>query len=152
MALDKKISQLAAATTLALTDLFVVVASGFTRKITLENLMAIMSGSGIDWIAPTMVSSWANQAAPEQPIQYQKVGKRVYIRGAIQNGVAATIFTLPTGYRPQYRVCHFCCVHDNTNAPDFGHIEILTDGKVQVDHPGSLNNHKLWLNISFALD
>lgn len=152
MATDKKISQLAAATTLALTDLFYVVASGFSRKITLENLLAIMSGSGITWIVPTMVNNWVNQSAPEQPIQYRKVGNRVHIRGAIQNGTAQTIFTLPTGYRPQYRVCITCCIHDQTSSPDFGHLEVGTDGVVRLDHPGSLNNHKAWINISFALD
>lgn len=152
MATDKKISQLAATATLALTDLFVVVASGFTRKITIENMLAIMSGSGISWIAPTLLNSWVNVGGTAQVAQYRKVGNRVYLRGVVQNGTSSPIFILPAGYRPAYDIGFTVEVHDNTNAPDYGHLRIIQDGSVMLEHPGTLNNHKVWFNNSFALD
>jgi hypothetical protein len=43
-------------------------------------------------------------------------------------------------------------VHDNTNAPDYCHIRVEQDGDVMLEHPVSLNNHKVWAKFSFYLD
>lgn len=152
MATDKKLSQLAAATSLSLTDLFYVVSGGLSRKITFETLQALLNGHGVAWTAATLLNSWANIGGTEQTAQYRKVGSRVDVRMAVQNGTTSPIFTLPTGYRPALVQSFVCQVHDNTNAPDYGHIRVEADGDVMLEHPGSLNNHKVWATFSFYLD
>jgi len=152
MATDKKVSQLAAATSLALSDLFYVVVGGYSRKITFETLRALMNGSGVAWVAPTLLNSWVNIGGSEQPAQYRKVGSRVDVRMAVQNGVASPIFTLPAGYRPTLVQSFTGQVHDNTNAPDYCHIRVEADGDVMLEHPSTLNNHKVWATFSFYLD
>lgn len=57
------------------------------------------------WTAPTMNSPWANYGGAFAPAGYRKKGDRVHLRGLVQGGAtASTIFTLPTGYRPDYNV------------------------------------------------
>jgi hypothetical protein len=152
MATDKKLSQLAAATSLSLTDLFYVVAGGLSRKITFETLQALLNGHGVAWTAPTLLNSWANIGGTEQVAQFRKVCSRVDVRMAVQNGNASPIFTLPTGYRPSLVQSFVGQVHDNTNAPDYCHIRVEQDGDVMLEHPVSLNNHKVWAKFSFYLD
>lgn len=151
MATDKKISQLAAATSLSLTDLFYVVAGGFSRKITFESLQALLNGHGAAWTAPTLLNSWANIGGTEQVAQYRKVGSRVDVRMAVQNGTGSPIFTLPDGCRPTLVQSFVGQAHDNANAPDYCHIRVEADGDVMLEHPGSLNNHKVWATFSFYI-
>jgi len=50
------------------------------------------------WINLTLVNSWVVSLA-ETP-QYRKLNGVVYLRGLITGGSAATVATLPAGYRP----------------------------------------------------
>lgn len=55
------------------------------------------------WTAVTFAGTWANQGV-KQAVQYRKVGDRVSIRGQVKAtdtmAANATIFTLPSGFRP----------------------------------------------------
>lgn len=80
------------------------------------NFTSIADGTGIDdgaitsdhvatedWIAPTLVNSWANYGSDHPPAGYMKDAFGVvHLRGLIRNGssTTATMFTLPEGYRP----------------------------------------------------
>lgn len=101
------------------------------------------------WVAPTLLNSWADIGGTAQPAQYRRRGDKVYVRMAVENGTAAPIFTLPAGLRPPYDISFPGQVHDNTSAPDFGHIRVLQNGSVELEHPGSLSSHKLWASFSF---
>ena len=52
------------------------------------------------WITPTLVNSWV--AFDTRTAKYKKADYgRVYLKGVVKSGtIGATIFTLPTGYRP----------------------------------------------------
>ena len=57
-----------------------------------------------DWIAPTLLNSWANYGVDHPPAGYMKTPDgTVHLRGLIKNGssTTATMFTLPVGYRPK---------------------------------------------------
>ena len=59
-----------------------------------------------DWIYPTLLSPFETYPVDGADVKYRKIGKIVFIHGAVQNteeiekGNVTTIFTLPTGYRP----------------------------------------------------
>jgi len=69
------------------------------------------------WITPTLVNSWV--AFDTRTAKYKKADYgRVYLKGVVKNGtIGATIFTLPTGYRPD-------------EALIFGVITVNVDGTV----------------------
>lgn len=69
------------------------------------------------WITPTLVNSWV--AFDTRTAKYKKADYgRVYLKGIVKNGtIGATIFTLPTGYRPD-------------EALIFGAITVNVDGTV----------------------
>ena len=52
------------------------------------------------WITPTLVNSWV--AFDTRTAKYKKADYgRIYLKGVVKSGtIGATIFTLPTGYRP----------------------------------------------------
>lgn len=53
----------------------------------------------LSWTTPSFTNGWV--AATSFFPSFRKVGTRVVMRGAVKNGtVAATMFTLPTGYQP----------------------------------------------------
>ena len=59
------------------------------------------------WQTATLASPFTADAS--NPVRYRKMGKTVYITGAVSNseaiaagGTATTIFTLPEGYRPEH--------------------------------------------------
>jgi sorbitol-specific phosphotransferase system component IIA len=105
--------------------------------------------SEADWLTPTLLNSWVNYGGTMQPAQYKRIGDRVYIRGVVKSGTGSPIFTLPAGYRPPYDIGFTVEIHDNSNNPDFGHIRITQNGDLTLEHPGTLNNHKVWFNLSF---
>jgi hypothetical protein len=147
-----KVSSLTASTALDDDDILYVVEDGTSKKMTVANLRSTMNGSGVAWIAPTLLNSWVNYGGSEQPAQYRKVGTRVDVRMAVKHGTTSPIFNLPAGYRPTYNLGFSGNVHDNTSAPDYCHIRVLTTGDVQLEHPGSLSNHSVWSTFSFYVD
>jgi hypothetical protein len=82
-------------------------------------------------ITPTLQNGWVNYGSPECPIGYYKDGLgNVNIRGMIKNTVSTTnvvLFTLPTGYRPAYRL--FVPVSSSNG---ISQIYIYTDGRVYL--------------------
>lgn len=103
------------------------------------------------WKPITLLNSWVNIGGSAQQAQYRIVGDMVDIRFAIQNGVDHELFSLPTNMIPPQNVGFACQLHDNTGAPDFGHINISNTGSVVLEHPGSLSNHKVWATFSYSV-
>lgn len=102
-----RISEEAAITTLAGTELVVVVdvpgVAGGTKKMTaldLARALALLAPTA--WAAaPAFAGAWVNFGAPWQVAQTCKVGDRVYLRGRIKSGTINTAaFTLIAGQRP----------------------------------------------------
>lgn len=53
------------------------------------------------WTAPTLVNSWVDYGSGFQTTRYRKDSNGiVHIQGLVKDGTAATVFTLPSGYRP----------------------------------------------------
>ena len=53
------------------------------------------------WQTPTFQNGWENLGAEWQTARYTKTPQGVvHIQGLVRNGIANTIFTLPSGYRP----------------------------------------------------
>lgn len=144
-----KVSALTASTALDDDDLVYVIEDGVSKKMTVGSLRNVITGDGVDWIAPTLLNSWVNVGTGYQPAQYRKVGTRVDVRFAVKNGTTSPIFNLPAGYRPSATHSFSVPVHDNTSAPDYGHIEVFPTGDISLEHPGSLSNHSVYGSFSF---
>lgn len=84
------------------------------------------------WQTATLTNNFELYSATANPVQYRKVGKIVYVEGAVKpagdvsgSGDTYTIFTLPSGYRPannKYFLCQgstkntwLCTVGSNGN-------------------------------------
>ncbi len=53
------------------------------------------------WTGVTYVNSWVDHGAPNQGVQYRKIGDLVYMRGSAKNGTLnGQATTLPAGHRP----------------------------------------------------
>lgn len=109
--------------------------------------MTVTTGDTIDvdvvgrtaWTSPTMQNSWVAYGAPFGGAEYRKVGDMVQIRGVIKSGsTTATMFTLPAGYRPPYRVQFACAAGGGA----YGSFAVDPDGTVV---------HQVGSNASMAL-
>lgn len=80
------------------------------------------------WQTAPFVGSWKNFDGPYTKAGYFKDSQGiVHLRGLVKDGsINSTIFTLPSGYRPQYRELHGVCTNNNT----IGRLDILTGGEV----------------------
>lgn len=117
----------------------------------MTNGVRLSPSSGMSgWTNITLLNGWVNIVGA-QVAQYRIKGDEVSVRLAIQNGIATNIFLLPIGFRPPADVGVPTLMHDNTDAPDFGHLRIQSDGQVILEHPGSLNNHKVWATFTFSV-
>lgn len=91
------------------------------------------------WTAPTFTNSWVDFATGTGPTGFRLIGTRVVLRGGIKSGtIAASAFTLPSGYRPTAQ-CNFIV---DSNAA-VGVIQINSTGTV-LPNTGS--------NVYFMLD
>lgn len=108
-----------------------------------------------EWVAVggALANSWANIGAPWAPAAYRRNGDRVELRGAVEDGTSGVIFGLPTDLWPPYDLSFSVPVHDNTAAPDYGHLIVrAATGNVELEHPGTLSNHQVWLDgVAFSL-
>lgn len=88
------------------------------------------------WIAPTFTNSWVNYDVTYNQCGYYKDNFGiVHLRGLVKNGVDGTsIFTLPAGYRPQYRELLVIASVDH-----YGRLDIPTDGTV-IPSAGTTEN------------
>ena len=63
-----------------------------------------LTAADTSWHPFAYVNSWANYGAPFGPAGYRKLSNGlVVLKGLVQGGVAATIATLPAGYRPGHQ-------------------------------------------------
>lgn len=78
------------------------------------------------WTAPTLLNSWINFGVPLNSAGYFKDGLGIiHLRGVVKDGIAATIFILPIGYRPANQEV-FVIVSNNI----IGRLDIKTDGSI----------------------
>lgn len=82
---------------------------GFTKEIVTANAGASAAASG--WVtvgatgSPPFQNSWTNAVSDTPPCRFQRVGSVVYMQARATGGVApSTIFTLPVGYRPAFKL------------------------------------------------
>lgn len=94
-----------------------------------------------DWTSPTLQSEWVvYDSTYNQPGYYMDKNGVVHLRGLVKNGIiSSAIFTLPLGYRPDYRELHAVQTYNNT----IGRCDILPTGRV-IAQSGS--------NLWFSLD
>lgn len=101
-------------------------------------------GTGVKWIAPTLLNSWVNYGAPYNTAAYMRTDDGlVLLRGAIKSGTTTAgtvLFTLPVGFRPAGGTIEFATVSNGA----IGQIDVETDGDVVIRVGGntrlSLNN------------
>lgn len=87
--------------------------------------------------APTLLNSWVNHGEGFAPVKYWKgPDNMVHIGGLIKNGVTsegAVIFTLPSGFRPEFREI-FTITQNNA----VGRIDVNDNGNVLVVKAGAV--------------
>lgn len=106
-----------------------------------------------NWTNPSFDSGWSNYASGYQPVQYKKVGDLVFLRGLATSGSNAwgtyrSIFTLPVGYRPAYRLI-FAQV---ANANVLVRLDIVADGRVYWESGGAGSGWISLDGIVFSVD
>lgn len=89
-------------------------------------------GTGVKWIAPTLLNSWVNYGAPYNTAAYMRTDDGlVLLRGAIKSGTTTAgtvLFTLPVGFRPAGGTAEFVSVSNGAIAQ----IDVETDGDVVI--------------------
>jgi hypothetical protein len=92
------------------------------------------------WIDVTFQNNWVNYGNGYNPPAYFKDSSGiVHLRGMVMNGtIGSAIFTLPAGYRPQFRELQAVQTNSNT----IGRLDILTDGQVQP-----LTGSNVWFSL-----
>jgi len=95
--LDVDSMRLTAGTTATIESSALRLSGDFTTYLTLINGYAQVEGE--TWHAPTFANSWVDVAGGRAGYFIDATG-RVQLRGQVVSGTAATVFTLPTGYRP----------------------------------------------------
>ena len=88
------------------------------------------SAENEDWQTPELQNNWVYYGSTYNPAGYYKDSQGiVHLRGLVKDGeIKKTIFTLPEGYRPQYRELQIVCTAENAT----GRVDILTNGEVFV--------------------
>jgi hypothetical protein len=79
------------------------------------------------WTNATYAGAWTSYGAPYADAGYRKDSSGVvHLRGLIKSGtIGTTAFTLPSGYRPAFKVSHA-----TFNVSGTGNIDVNTDGTV----------------------
>ena len=81
------------------------------------------------WITATLNSGFTHYSSPYGPVKYRKIGNIVNIQGIVNQATAdQTVFTLPTGFRPERRV-----IVAVMNANALGRLDIDPNGNVIQD-------------------
>lgn len=93
------------------------------------------------WTAVTYNTGWADYGSPWMGVSYKKVGDLVLVRGLCvrSSGVATTIFTLPSGYRPANYI-----IFPQVSADAFMRLDVQPDGQV-VAYSGTPGT---WINLT----
>jgi len=92
-----------------------------------------------DWIAPTLENDWTDYGSVHTPAGYYKdsLGS-VHLRGLVyRNALRAPsiVFTLPSGYRPEYQQLLSIVARSSTGGYTIGRVDIYTDGSVYFVSP-----------------
>lgn len=108
----------------------VAVEAASTYKGTNAHLNAVSCKLPINrdqWRNAVLINNWVRWDNTYNPAQYFKDSKGlVSLRGLVKSGAAGSvIFTLPEGYRPNYRQLHVVCASDAV-----GRVDILSNGQV----------------------
>lgn len=115
------------------------------------------TGSGLilagqaGWTPLTLDNSWAAIGGWQTPA-FKIEGNTLWIKFALESGTALGIATLPAGARPAEKHSLWVNIHDNTNAPAFGHLVVNTDGTIVLEHPGAISGHKVFCTASIPLE
>lgn len=100
------------------------------------------------WIAPTLLNSWANYGGGYNNAGYMKDALGfVHLRGLIKNGNIATIFNLPSGYRPVGQCLFFAPCNHTPTPPVSARIDIIpSTGAVDLVSYETLGNNA-WVSL-----
>ncbi len=85
------------------------------------------------WVDADLQSTWVDYSSTFAHASYTRTKDNVVVlEGLIKNGPATwdtTIFTLPVGYRPEYRLIFY--VGSYNAGSGFGRVDVLTNGDVR---------------------
>jgi hypothetical protein len=102
------------------------------------------------WTVPTLAGTWVDSSG-WAAARYRVEGRELIIDGSCEDGAAATIFTLPVGYRPDTTKTFAVAAQDSGNAYITAYVEIATTGVVSLVAPAP-SSHRVHLNgIRFNL-
>lgn len=86
-----------------------------------------------DWVAPTLLNSWADYGGPEMLSGYCKdVSGFVHLRGLVKRGgsgiIRQVMFVLPAGFRPDKESNHAVVAFNK-----FARLTVQANGEVYVE-------------------
>lgn len=96
--------------------------------------------------ALTLLNGWTNAPFGTSNALFERIYNIVYFKGAIGNGTAATVFTLPIGSRP---VTNIYIPIDLCNA-NKGRLFIQTSGAVSVQSESSFSDAQCFTSLDGA--
>ncbi|MFC1783955.1 hypothetical protein ACFL02_10320, partial [Planctomycetota bacterium] len=84
------------------------------------------------WQPPVFENSWVNLGSGFNPAGYFKDSMGVvHLRGVVKDGtINYAIFTLPSGYRPEYREVHATVTYDSSDGNAMARVDVLSNGVV----------------------
>ena len=97
-------------------------------------------------IALTLVNGWTPAPFSTRAPKAVLIGGVVYFKGALGNGTASTVFTMPVGMRPAANVyvpIDLCDAHD-------GRLRIRPSGKVTVQAEGAFSDAQCFTSLEGA--
>lgn len=93
------------------------------------------------WTGLPFVNSWVNYSNEYNPGGYYRDGDGIVrLRGLIKSGTASTICTLPSGYRPGYRIL----TNGHTSSYTACRVDITTGGEITLQHSTYSNT---WVSL-----
>lgn len=93
------------------------------------------------WTGLPFVNSWVNYSNGYNPGGYYRDGDGVvYLQGLIKSGTASTICTLPSGYRPGYRIL----TNGHTSSYGACRVDITALGEITLQHSTYSNT---WVSL-----
>jgi hypothetical protein len=96
--------------------------------------------------------SWSYRGGGYEVAKFRRIGDTVHIRGNVANGTAASIFTLPVGFRPPADLVIPATVQDGANAPVLSLVTLNTSGVLSLVSPSTpLGDHKVGFCFSFSV-
>jgi hypothetical protein len=111
------------------------------RAVLLPELTALGADTDTGWSSFAYVNSWADYPPPFSPAGYRKLSSGlVVLRGLVQGGTAASIATLPVGYRPGVQLLFGAQTSPNNV---LCRVDIETGGV--ISHTGGNNN---WISLN----